>query len=62
MILKIAPFDAAEVLDSEEAVEEFIAAALETEEPAFIARALATVARARRRLGRSSRKSGETED
>src|SRR5262249_28421910 len=45
--LKTAPFDAAEVLDTEEAVEEFIAAAFETEDPAFIAKALGTVARAR---------------
>ena len=47
MALKSAPFDAAEVLDTEEAIEEFIAAAFETEDPAFIARALGTVARAR---------------
>lgn len=47
MPLKTAPFDAAEVLDSEEAIEEFIAAVFETEDPAFIARALGTVARAR---------------
>ena len=47
MALKTAPFDAAEVLDTEEAIEEFLAAAFETENPAFIARALGTVARAR---------------
>jgi probable addiction module antidote protein len=47
MALKTAPFDAAEVLDSEEAIEEFIIAAFETEDPALIARALGTVARAR---------------
>jgi probable addiction module antidote protein len=47
MALKTAPFDAAEVLDTEEAIEEFVAAAFETEDPAFIARALGTVARAR---------------
>ena len=34
MPLKTAPFDAAEVLDTEEAIEEFIAAAFETEDPA----------------------------
>jgi len=44
---KTAPFDAAEVLDTEDAIEEFVAAAFETEDPAFIARALGTVARAR---------------
>jgi probable addiction module antidote protein len=47
MALKTAPFDAAEVLDTEEAIEEFIAAAFETEDPAFIARALGAIARAR---------------
>jgi len=47
MALKTTLFDAAEVLDTEEAIEEFIAAAFETEDPAFIAKALGTVARAR---------------
>jgi probable addiction module antidote protein len=47
MPLKTKPFDAAEVLDTEEAVEEFLAAAFETEDPAFIAKALGAVARAR---------------
>jgi probable addiction module antidote protein len=47
MALKTAPFDAAEVLDTEEAIDEFIAAAFETEDPAFIAKALGVVARAR---------------
>ncbi|MFZ1101637.1 MAG: addiction module antidote protein [Hyphomicrobiaceae bacterium] len=47
MALKTAPFDAAEFLDTEDAVEEYIAAAFETEDPAFIAQALGTVARAR---------------
>jgi probable addiction module antidote protein len=47
MAVKTAPFDAAEMLDTEEAIEEFVAAAFETEDPAFIAWALGTVARAR---------------
>jgi probable addiction module antidote protein len=47
MTLRTASFDAAEVLDTEEAIEEFIAAAFETEDPAFIAKALGAVARAR---------------
>lgn len=47
MGLKTSPFDAAEVLDTEEAIEEFLAAAFETEDSAFIARALGAVARAR---------------
>ena len=37
----------AEYLDTPEAVEEYVAAAFETEDPAFIAQALGTVARAR---------------
>jgi probable addiction module antidote protein len=51
MPLKTKPFDAAEVLDTEEAIEEFLAAAFETEDPAFIARALGIVARARNMTG-----------
>jgi probable addiction module antidote protein len=47
MAVKTAPFDPAEVLDTEEAIEEYVAAAFETDDPAFIARALGTVARAR---------------
>jgi probable addiction module antidote protein len=47
MTLKTAPWDAAEFLDTDEAVEEYIAAAFETEDPAHIAKALGTVARAR---------------
>jgi probable addiction module antidote protein len=47
LALKTAPFDAAEILDTEEAIEEFVAAAFETEDPGFIAKALGTVARAR---------------
>jgi probable addiction module antidote protein len=47
MGLKTAPFDAAEVLDTQEAIEEFVAAAFETGDPAFIARSLGVVARAR---------------
>ena len=46
MGLKIAPSDAAEVLDTDEAIEEFMAAAFETDDPAFIAQALRTIARA----------------
>jgi probable addiction module antidote protein len=47
MAIKVAPFDAAEGLDTEEEIEEFIAAAFETEDPAFIAKCLGVVARAR---------------
>ncbi len=47
MVINVAPFDAAEGLDTEEEIEEFIAAAFETEDPAFIAKCLGIVARAR---------------
>ncbi len=40
------PFDASEVLDSESAIEEFLAAAFETEDPAFIAKSLGVIAKA----------------
>ena len=47
MTLKTTPYDSAEFLDSEEAIEEYVTAAFETEDPAFIAQCLGTVARAR---------------
>lgn len=46
MPIKTRPYDSAEYLDSAEAIEEYIAASFETEDPAFIAQALGTVARA----------------
>src|SRR5690606_36389138 len=45
--VKIAPFDAAEYLDSEEAIAEYLSAALEEEDPALFLAALADVAKAR---------------
>lgn len=47
MALETSPFDAAEYLDSDEAIEEFLAAAFETGDSAFIAKSLGIVARAR---------------
>ena len=47
MTLKTRPFDAAEYLEDDEAIEEFLAAAFESGEPAFIARSVGVVARAR---------------
>ena len=47
MTLETKPFDAAEYLDDDEAIEEFLAAAFESGEPAFIARSVGVVARAR---------------
>jgi probable addiction module antidote protein len=47
MALKTYPHDAAEHIDTPEAQEEYLAAAFETGDPAFIADALGVVARAR---------------
>jgi probable addiction module antidote protein len=41
------PFDAAEALDTPEAIAEFLTAALETNDPFYVAKAIGTVARAR---------------
>lgn len=45
--MKTMPYDSAAVLDSEEAIEEYVAAAFEDGDPQLIAHALGTVARAR---------------
>src|SRR5690606_16551369 len=45
--IKIAPFDAAEYLDSEEAIAEYLSAALEEDNPALFLAALADVAKTR---------------
>jgi probable addiction module antidote protein len=45
--VKTYPFDAAEHLDGPEAIAEFITAALETGDAAFVAHAIGTAARAR---------------
>ena len=44
---KTSPYDSAEYLDSAEAIRGYMEEALETDDPAFIAHALGTVARAR---------------
>lgn len=54
-----APWDSAEVLDSPEAIEEYLAAAFETDDPVFIAKALGTVARARN-MSKLARDTGMT--
>jgi probable addiction module antidote protein len=41
------PYDSAEYLDSDKAVSAYMEEALETDDPAFIAHALGTIARAR---------------
>jgi len=45
--LKTMAFDSAAYLDSDQAISAYVEEALATEDPAFIARALGTVARAR---------------
>ncbi|QTC00137.1 putative addiction module antidote protein [Alcaligenes sp. SORT26] len=45
--LKTAPFDAAEYLDSEEAIAEYLSAALEEDDPALFLSALADAVKAR---------------
>lgn len=47
MATKTSRFDSADYLDSDEAVNAYIEEALETNDPAFIAQALGTIARAR---------------
>ena len=44
--IKTFPFDAAETLDTSEAVAEYLAAALETNDAAYIAKSIGTAARA----------------
>jgi probable addiction module antidote protein len=47
MPLETFPFDPSEFLDSEEGIEEFMLAAFETRDPAYIAKSLGVVAKAR---------------
>ena len=45
--VKTLPYDSSEYLDSQEAISAYMEEALATDDPAFIAKALGTVARAR---------------
>jgi probable addiction module antidote protein len=47
MARKTLPFDSAEYLDSDEAINAYMEEAVETKDPAFITHALGTIARAR---------------
>ena len=47
MPLETTPFDSAEYLDSEEAIEAYLEDAIESDDPAVIAHALGAIARAR---------------
>lgn len=54
---KTSPYDSAEYLDTSEAIQAYMEEALETEDPAFIAKALGTIARARG-MSRIAKKAG----
>jgi probable addiction module antidote protein len=45
--IKTSPYDSAEYLDTSEAINAYMEEALESDDPAFIAQALGTIARAR---------------
>lgn len=51
------PYDSAEYLDSHEAINAYMEEAMETNDPAFIAKALGTIARARG-MSRIAKKAG----
>lgn len=55
--LKTTAFDSAAYLDNDEAISAYVEEALATEDPAFIAKALGTVARARG-MGQIAKKAG----
>ena len=55
--LKTTAFDSAAYLDSDEAISAYVEEALATEDPAFIAKALGAVARARG-MGQIAKKAG----
>src|ERR1700680_4451261 len=57
MAMKTTRFDSSEFLDSDEAISAYMEEALETDDPAFIAQALGTVARARG-MSRIARQTG----
>lgn len=57
--IEVGAWDSAEVLDTPEAIEEYLAAAFETEDPVFIAKALGVVARARN-MSKLARTAGMT--
>ena len=54
---KTSPYDSADYLDSPEAMTAYMEEALETDDPAFIAQALGTIARARG-MSQIARKAG----
>ena len=58
MALEIAPFDAAEFLTDDETTAEYLTAALEEDDPKFLAKALGTVARAKGGMAQLARETG----
>src|ERR1700692_408146 len=54
---RTSPYDSAEYLDSIDAINAYMEEALETDDPAFIAKALGTIARARG-MSRIAKKAG----
>lgn len=60
-MIKTAPYDSAEFLHTPEAVQHYMDEALATGDPAFIAHALGTVARAHRRHRPKDRPNGAGE-
>jgi probable addiction module antidote protein len=54
---KTSPYDSADYLDTPEAIHAYMEEALETDDPAFIAKALGTIARARG-MSQIARKAG----
>ncbi|MGW6778689.1 addiction module antidote protein [Brucella pseudogrignonensis] len=57
--IEVAAWDSAEILDTPEAIEEYLTAAFETEDSVFIAKALGVVARARN-MSKLARNAGMT--
>jgi probable addiction module antidote protein len=57
--IEVAAWDSAEILDTPEAIEEYLTAAFETEDSVFIAKALGVVARTRN-MSKLARNAGMT--
>ncbi len=58
MALKLAPWDAAEVLTDDETIAAYLTEALESDEPKYIAKALGAVARAKGGMAQLARETG----
>jgi probable addiction module antidote protein len=58
MTVKMTPYDTADYLTDDESISEYLTAALESEDPRIIAKALGTVARARGGISQLARDTG----